>query len=210
MTRAGRLIVLEGLDGVGKTTVSRALADALGARWTTTPDPAIRTVRERIDATWNPTERALFYAGSVLQAGREARADRAVGRDVVVDRYWASTVAYARASGADVDLETLEHHVPPADITVFLVATESVRRRRLDDRGRTLLDDAVLEQGRAIASAYDEVLARPVSGHPVLLDVTALPPSEAVRRLVESIASIPAGSCVERQLSLFRSTAPSA
>lgn len=75
-------IVVEALDGVGKTTLCAGLARALGARVMDTPGPALRPVREQILQALGPDEaaRALFYAATVQAEGGEG-AGRGAGGD---------------------------------------------------------------------------------------------------------------------------------
>jgi hypothetical protein len=92
----------------------------------------------------------------------EADTLRDAGHDVVFDRYWCTTRAYARAAGSPLDLEEVEALLPPADLTILVDLPESERRERLEARG---------------ASA----LTRPVAGRGCVLDVSGLDPTEAVR-----------------------------
>ena len=107
----GRLIAFEGADGTGKSTQARLLADRLGAVLTREPggtplgeilrsivlDPAGVAPADRAEALIIAAARAQLVA-EVLRPALEA------GRDVVTDRYIASSVAYqgyGRGLGAD-------------------------------------------------------------------------------------------------------------
>lgn len=146
----GRLIVVEGADGVGKTTLSRALAEALGARWMTTPGAPIRRVRADFDAAFSAcaSARSLAYGATVIAAGAEARQAMEDGLDVVFDRYWLSTVVYA-PPGLWPALEQLSGLAPPADHTLYLAVSEPIRRARLQARADlSAADLQTLEPGR--------------------------------------------------------------
>ncbi len=132
----GRLITVEGLDGVGKTTLSAALADALGALCTTTPGAWIRANRRDFDASFSasPEARSLAYGATVIATGRHAERALLAGQDVVVDRYWLSTVAYA-PHGVWEALAAMSELARPADLTLYLSAPEELRRARLEGRG---------------------------------------------------------------------------
>ncbi|MCA9559231.1 MAG: hypothetical protein KC583_11795, partial [Myxococcales bacterium] len=126
------IVVVEGLDGAGKTTVVRALAEALDAATDGTPGAAVGPLRAVVDETWSPDARQLFYAASVLDASARMAAARAAGRRTVFDRYWASTVAYdvaIRRTG--LDLSVVEARLSVPDVTVFLDAPRSVRADRM-------------------------------------------------------------------------------
>lgn len=98
----GRLIVLEGIDGSGKTTVARRLADALreaGHPVLETQEPTDSyvgtAVREALaDPNHDPVSEALLFAAD--HAGHVARLHRALedGAVVVSDRYSTSWLVY--------------------------------------------------------------------------------------------------------------------
>jgi dTMP kinase len=180
----GRLIVVEGLDGVGKSTLSRGLADALGAAWRTTPSEALRAHRGAFDAAYRdiPAASQLFYAASVVAAGAEADALRAAGRDVVIDRYWSSTLAYARAAGSKLDLCEVEDLLPAADVTLLVELPEDERRARLLSRGASEMDRSTLDptRMRRLQRELRQALSRRVAGCGRLLDVSGLDPAGAV------------------------------
>jgi dTMP kinase len=101
MPARGRLLALEGIDGSGKSTQARALADALGARLTHEPGatPLGASLRQRLlapDAS-APTARAealLMAADRAEHVALVVEPALAAGEWVVTDRYAGSTVAY--------------------------------------------------------------------------------------------------------------------
>lgn len=194
----GRLIAVEGLDGTGKTTLSRGLAEALDAVWTTTPPPGLRAVRDVLDAACarHPVAAQLFYASAVVAAAEQALDHLVAGRDVVFDRYWLTTCVYAEARGRLVRLPQVERLLPPADVTILVELDEPERIRRLLARGASDHDRDTLDPRRAaaIGRAYRMALRRPIAGIGVVLDVTGLGVPQAVRaaaRCIEEVAPRP-------------------
>lgn len=189
---SGRIIVVEGLDGTGKTTLSQALAKQLGAHWCTTPDGILREVRAVADLLYadDPAASELFYAAAVLHAGREAERRRRAGQDVVIDRYWLSTLAYAKAAGPALDLAEVEACLPAADFTVLVELDERERAKRLWSRGASALDKQTLDPVRSarIRREYRRGLQRPVAGRGVVLDVTGLSAAAAVEAVLLRLA----------------------
>jgi dTMP kinase len=108
----GRLIAVEGIDGCGKSTQARLLADALGAVATFEPgatelgaslrhlllDPGAAPVSDRAEVLLLLADRAQHLAEVVEPA-------LASGRWVVTDRFSGSTLAY---QGAGRELPTDE------------------------------------------------------------------------------------------------------
>ncbi len=143
MTGRGRFIVFEGGDGSGKTTQAARLAADLGAVLTRQPggtaigatirsivlDPAHRELDDRAEA--------LLYAADKAQHVHEViEPALAAGRDVVCDRFVASSVVY-QGSGRGLDQEYLTDLLRWAtnglepDLVVLLEGPEAVMRERL-------------------------------------------------------------------------------
>lgn len=115
-------IVFEGLDGSGKSTCARLLADTIDAEYLTTPSPDLRAYREDVIASFAGCQEAnqLFYLATVFATSANARDLIGEGRPVVLDRYFLSTQAYAAFRGTVLDLDQVAKDLLPADITVFL------------------------------------------------------------------------------------------
>ena len=195
---SGRVIAVEGLDGCGKSTLIGALAEALGAHRLSTPGARLRGVRADFDAELSPCPlaRGLGYLATVAAAGRRARALAIDGQDVLIDRYAASTLAYAppqvarRLGPVLADLE-------PVDLTLYLELDEPTRAARLTARpGTTAEDRATLDPAAnaALRAAYARHLAHRVHGALLPLQAAAPPAAllaEALHRLRAAPAARP-------------------
>ncbi|NOY27945.1 MAG: AAA family ATPase [Oligoflexia bacterium] len=174
--KPGRIIVVEGLDGVGKTTLSLALARRLRGCWLTTPGAELRAVREQFDAAFadDPIARALAYAASVIAVGHRAAVLRDQGHDVVIDRYWLSTLVYA-PRGARAVLAAVDAHIVTPDLTLFLSASRSVREARMGPRrALSQADQATLDVGedRRLRRRYRALRAHPAAGTLVVVEAS--------------------------------------
>lgn len=188
-------IALEGMDGTGKSTLARALAEALDAKLLRTPAQALSTVRPTIDTALAPSAVAtqLFYASTVALASAEADSLLAAGRSVVVDRYWASTLAYAACRERCVDLGSVARTLRSPDLTVYLSTDEGVRARRLVRRGMSLADRDSIVQRAALRGAYEVALADFPGRRLLRLDTS----DRSLARLVSEVRGVIAS--VERE-----------
>ena len=189
--RSPLFIALEALDGVGKTTLASDLAARLSGVAMDTPGPKLRPLRSKVLAALGPHQaaRCLFYAASVLVAGQRARAILQGGSSVVMDRYWLSTICYARARGVELDVTAIEAAVPVPDVTVLVTLDERERQRRLRDRGYTDADRETL-----VPSFRERVLAEMISEEraaglrpTVTVDVTGADRAGAVELVIQAI-----------------------
>lgn len=139
----GRLIALEGIDGCGKSTQARILADALGAVLTHEPgatalgqalrslllDPARPAPVPRAEALLMAADRAQHVDELVRPALAE-------GRWVVTDRFSGSTLAY-QGWGRGLAADPLRQVVAWAaggvepDLSVLVDVEPAVARQRL-------------------------------------------------------------------------------
>jgi len=186
MTNVARFIVLEGLDGVGKSTLARVLASRLDAQFMSTPGDSFKDLRGLAIAAFGDDQlaRALFYTATVSCEGRKARTTVIQGRSVIMDRYWASTVAYAKARGVSANLDEVGPHLTPPDITVLITLNESTRLARLDQRGMTADD---LE---TISEPFKQAVLRELEVRSsISVDVTGLDQTESAEKVATAVAT---------------------
>jgi dTMP kinase len=196
----GRLIALEGIDGCGKSTQARILADALGAELTHEPGgtPLGRAVRSLLLDPDRPapsprTEALLMAADRAQHVEEVVRPALAGGRWVVTDRYSGSTLAY-QGWGRGLDAGPLRQVVEWAagglepDLSILVDVDVEVARHRLDGAPDRLerLDPGFHERVRegfiALADA-DDVRWAVVDGSGSVAAVAALVSEVVAARL---------------------------
>ena len=127
-------VVIEGIDGVGKTTVAELLASMLNAELIKTPLPPFEAFRTFYDECGNPTARFLYYLSVVVLSSSKIH-EILEKRDVICDRYIFSTIAYDYAMGVDaniIDINRLPIIIP--DCSICFTVEETVRYQRLVGR----------------------------------------------------------------------------
>jgi dTMP kinase len=183
----GRLIVLEGVDGSGKSTQARALAAALKARGLEvvltgepTDGPVGRSLKEYLKGPGlrlSPQEELdLFLADRRQHVEEVINPALAAGKVVISDRYYYSSVAYQGARGLDPEriLAANEAFAPRPDLAIILslpVAAALQRLTKRRARSRQVTEDlAYLERVAAIYAT--------LTGPRLLVVDASLPPEE--------------------------------
>lgn len=183
------LVVVEGLDGVGKSTVVTRLARHLHAVELRTPARELATMREGIlNALANsPLATTMFYATSVLAASQQAGQMLAQGRTVIMDRYYLSTLVYGEVlRGSEFpgpELDALERWLVPADLTVYLHASPECRTKRMLARGILSPEDRLTFQpqtARLLDEGYRCRANHLVAGQFVPIDTETLSADDIV------------------------------
>ena len=185
--KRGLFIVVEGLDGCGKSTMARSLAEHFNARQLTTSASRFGDAREALEqaVASDPVARQMLFATSVAIAAREIRELRAQGESVVLDRYWLSTLVYGQViRKIDLRLDVFEDSLERPDVTFFLDAPASVRAARLRRRSATgevnLEDWQTLEADRdgPLRAGFIAGLKRSIAGTGVVLDASGDDPQQ--------------------------------
>ena len=172
--RAGRFIVLEGIDGSGTTTQAQRLVAALvraghDARFTCEPSggPHGRQIRQLLSPSSDPVSRAwdalalLFAADRLDHVAREIRPALQSGAVVICDRYDLSSLAYQSATApAGVDpvpwIRAINQRALRPDLTLVLDVEPDVAEAR---RARRAQPAEIFEQ-RDLQRRLAELYAR--------------------------------------------------
>jgi dTMP kinase len=202
----GRLIAIEGIDGSGKSTQARLLAEAVGALLTHEPgatalgralralllDPAGVQLSARAEALMVAADRAQHVSEVIAPALED-------GRWVVTDRFSASTLAY-QGHGRGLALGELDRLVTWAasgiepDLTVLVdlaPALAAARRGAVPDRLEGLDDGFHHRVRQGYLSMAQSAPTRwvVVDGSRPVRDV-----ADAVHRLVTERLGSPSGA----------------
>lgn len=194
-THPGTLIAFEGLDGSGKSTQARLLADAL-----TSAGRRVVLTREPTDGAWGTLIRSTAREGRRLAPLDELHAflqDRTEhvsrviqpalerGDVVITDRYYHSTIAYQGSTFLPVELrQTNERAFPQPDLVVYLRIDPAAALARIGARGAATSFEAekTLRSASAIyeslvgatwrcvdATRARDALAADISGHVAMM-----------------------------------------
>ncbi len=177
-----RFITFEGIDGSGKSTQARLLADYLSGKGTNvffTREPgegivgeAIRTeILDRRDIDIEPYAELCLFCADRAQHVRELILPKLKdGYTVICDRYYDSTLAY-QGSGRELDPGLVFRMAMASslgvepDITFFLSIPVEQALLRLKDRKKEInkMDEEPFEFHSRVDEGYRELIAKGIS-----------------------------------------------
>lgn len=171
----GLLIAVEGIDGAGKTTLARSLAERLR-----TSDVPVVLDKEPTAGPWGMKLRASAASGRLdpdeevrlLLADRRQHVDEVIGpalargEVVILDRYYPSMAAYQGAVGVPVsEILAANDFAPEPDVTLVLDISPALGLARIRARG-----DApnAFETEESLAACRKLFLAMPLPSRQVI------------------------------------------
>ncbi|XP_050388609.1 UMP-CMP kinase 2, mitochondrial isoform X2 [Patella vulgata] len=171
-------VVVEGLDGAGKTTLTGILQKKLGAVLYCTPPPIIGHLRKHFTSLPEIIARAYYQVGNCIVARQIL--EECQSKAVIMDRYWHSTAAYGIANETSLtDMPPAGHctyNWPPSllkpNIVLFLSVTEETRQKRMTNRhGEMTFEEKVLDSDIVFRKRLYEAYKRFVD--PACLEIDA-------------------------------------
>jgi dTMP kinase len=195
----GLLIAVEGIDGAGKTTQVRLLSQALERL-----GEHVITSKEPTDGPWGRKIRESAATGRLslddeLQAFVNDRIEHVrtliqpaldVGKTVILDRYFYSTIAYQGSRGGDIaELKSRMEQIAPIPNVVFLLdlpAAEGIRRisESRNERPNEFEKIETLTRVRAAFNAIQEPRMVRIDGGRAVEEVHEAVIGELARRAV--------------------------
>ena len=169
MAQHGFFITFEGVEGAGKTTQARRLADALDTDVIVTREPGGTPISERIreifltaDEITTTTELLLIAAARAQHVAQVIHPALKANRTVICDRFIDATVAYQGYRGG-IDIAFINQLNRAAtcgiipDLTFVLDLPPEIGLQRLLHRNR--LDKEALASHRKVREGYRAIAA---------------------------------------------------
>jgi dTMP kinase len=162
LQKRGAFIVIEGLDGSGKTTQAKLLTARLSKshRALYTAEPSLgrigNFIRERClyeeKRLYSTVETLLFASDRIEHVENEIKPALTEGRLVISDRYVYSSLAYQGSSGLSVDwIKVVNKYALKPDFAVFIdVPPEAVLKRL--NRKKSVMEN--LETQKRVRDVY--------------------------------------------------------
>uniref|UniRef100_A0A8D8V2P0 UMP-CMP kinase 2, mitochondrial n=1 Tax=Cacopsylla melanoneura TaxID=428564 RepID=A0A8D8V2P0_9HEMI len=173
------LIVLEGLDGCGKSHTSKLVAQKLKASLKSTPPPSIVALREKFDSQDGVLRRAYYSLGNYI-AAHDIR-QILHKQPVVMDRFWHSTAAYGMANtiisnsdlklpDPDDELYNWPEDLLKPDLIIYLTVSEQIRLQRLSRRKTFTEEEAELKKNAKFREIINNIFRNMKNPEIVVVD----------------------------------------
>ncbi|CAH2246239.1 UMP-CMP kinase 2, mitochondrial [Pelobates cultripes] len=176
------VIVIEGLDATGKSTLTESLKYSLRAELLKSPPECISPWRKTFDTEPTLLRRAYYAVGNYIGAAQIAEA--AQMSTVIVDRYWHSTAAYSigtEIGGGVPNLPEYHHEIYQwpsdllkPDLVILLTVSDEERLVRIRKRGLAeTVEEKELESNRMFRQKIEEAYMRMENPGCIVVDASA-------------------------------------
>jgi len=164
---AGKLVLVAGNIGTGKTSLAERLGERLG--WKTAyesviDNPYLGDFYQNMDA-WSFHLQVYFLGHRAQQhlelvsENQSAIADRSIYEDVKIF----ARALYQQGSLSERDYRSYQRvfkliadHLPEPDLLIYLIAPPEILQKRIEERGRAIESGISLEYLTLLDSFYDE------------------------------------------------------
>lgn len=180
------IIAVEGIDCAGKGEVCPRLAKVLNAILYKTPPEHMRKEQDVINATATDIEHYRYFT-RVIQSASAEISELAKRTNVVIDRYWVTTVVYHRVMGIQAELVDMGNIVMP-DLTVYLTVSPEVQAKRMNGRGMSPGDKRMDGRQHLLRQVYEEVLA--TQSGTIRIDTSNITPEQVIDLILKGTPSI--------------------
>lgn len=182
MKNTNVFITIDGVDGVGKTTVAQLLASDGAFHYYKSPAGPFAQLRKEVDTHATPLERYCFYR-LATQYDSIQISQLLETSSVVCDRYIASTAAYHIAMDARIRVIHNDAGLLKPHFAFLLGARSEVRDKRILERAK-MLSDAKLEGDSALLDRVADIFVSFGLIYIDTSDITAEEVSTEIRRIV--------------------------
>lgn len=150
------IIVLEGIDGSGKSTVGKLLAEINKGIYYPTPPKSFQSKKEQIDMFASNKEHYNFYLKAIKFASEEIKLLNQ-NQLIIIDRYWLTTYVYHKIMGVEVSINDFYDIIQP-QITFLFTVNQKNQLERLNKRGMSAGDRRMLEKQQELQKLYKNTI----------------------------------------------------
>lgn len=193
-----QFIVIEGIDGSGKSTVSKKIANMLGITHLESPIHPFTEIRKNIDESLCSKGRLYFYLSSNYKLSNFIKEQKET-RSIICSRYFYSTIiGYFSRLGEEISSLydnpfIMEREFLKPDLVIFLQVDEDKQAKRINSRDQSLnsLTDLMCLKN----STYQKLLSQNYNTiaekeNWVVIDTSEISEQEVVEKCLQKIKAL--------------------
>ena len=188
------VIIVEGVDASGKTTLCDRLVKKMGGVAYATPPKSFRDERRRRGFIASVEESYAFYRNALIESRREIELLESSHGVVFVDRYWVSTAATHSARGFTVDESSLKY-LDCSDLTILLRVSPEEQRKRFGVREMSQSDVELASLSAVIDQAFCRIVRTHCVPH-VVIDTSFFSIDDVLNQALDMIVRKQKGALV--------------
>lgn len=162
--KMNKFIVIEGVDGAGKTMTAKSLEEKYSFKYHATPPEGYKLIRSYIGEHASPISRLLYYMAGNIDASIEIK-KTLEGTNVICDRYLFSTIIAHSLRENIKWQETLKLIAPFESYLILPVKTflldiepeEQIKRINLRNQGHHSSSDRIIIENEFLRTKFREI-----------------------------------------------------
>lgn len=142
-----KFIVVEGIDGAGKTTICDFISEMYGYHKMKSPEGVFEQMSSSVNTNYvSVSERFAFYSGSNINSSIKISSLLLQNKKVVIDRYYYSTIVYHEVSSPGISslVPSVFSSLVKPDLILYLKSDLDIIINRLSSRKKTRNDKIYL------------------------------------------------------------------
>jgi thymidylate kinase len=159
----GISVLIEGLDGVGKTTIVSLLKHALNGIIIKTPPEIISSARDWFVQQHSEYRDGYYMVGNYISSNQiNDHMNR--GINVVIDRFFPSTKAYIYGKDLNFNIDTYEEQWPEIILKptfMFVLRLDNdIRISRMENRGNMTDEEILIKHNPEIVNRINQIYVK--------------------------------------------------
>lgn len=153
MSSKNIFVVIEGLSGVGKTSICQKIIEGRNFKYLKTPLPPFDKFNDLVRSTYLPESKFLYYISHAIET-QKCIQNLLLNKSIIMDRYYYTTVVYAKAMNPKIYLPSFVNIFEP-DFKFLISASNQIREDRLYNKNGKY-PNLDLEKESQIMQYYNE------------------------------------------------------
>ncbi|MDG2810183.1 AAA family ATPase, partial [Vibrio parahaemolyticus] len=150
-------IVIEGVDGVGKSTICKLVASRLNFIYHKSPMNKMRDAKIYYEDLGDALSRYYFYRAVVQSDSVLIKEKLSTGNSIICDRYIESLYSYHLAMDPKITSIFESNYVFKADVEILLTASQKIRIERICERSNLGKEKTKMDESQGFLDVVQNI-----------------------------------------------------